>query len=56
MFEGQPLSEVTYGELLEFLREGNEEGTRLDHEREWDSGLWRVACSTFRCLPTNATR
>ncbi len=36
---------MTYPNLESFLREGNEEGTRLDYKREWVSDIPRVACA-----------
>jgi adenine-specific DNA-methyltransferase len=46
MFEGWALSELTYAEFQQFLKEANEEGTRLDYKQEWDPAkaaraVWR---------------
>lgn len=45
MLEGKPLSQVTYADLDEYLREGNEEGTRLDYKREAVGEVPRIACA-----------
>lgn len=45
MFEGKPLSKITYADLDAFLREENEEGTRLDYKREMVSDVTKIACA-----------
>lgn len=45
MFEGRPLSKITYADLDAFLREENEEGTRLDYKREMVSDVTKIACA-----------
>ncbi len=45
MFEGKPLSRMTYADLDGFLREDNEEGTRLDYKEEAISDLPKIACA-----------
>lgn len=45
MFEGKPLSRISYADLDGFLREDNEEGTRLDYKEEAVSDLSKIACA-----------
>lgn len=44
MFESKPLSEIDYNDLSEFLREGREEGVRLDYKQEWGSDIAKDVC------------
>ena len=45
MFEGRPLSGMTYADLEAYLREGNEEGTRLDYKEEAVSDVPKICCA-----------
>lgn len=45
MFEGKPLSKMTYADLEAYLREGNEEGTRLDYKEEAVSDVPKICCA-----------
>jgi hypothetical protein len=47
MFEGRALSELTYAEFEQFLKEANEEGTRLDYKQQWDPARAAQVVSSF---------
>jgi hypothetical protein len=47
MFEGRALSELTYAEVEGFLKEANEEGTRLDYKQQWDPAKAARVVSSF---------
>ena len=47
MFEGRALSELTYAEFEGFLKEANEEGTRLDYKEQWDPAAAARVVSSF---------
>jgi hypothetical protein len=45
MVESGPLHEVDFDDLREFLREGREEGVRLDYKQEWEDEIPKDACA-----------
>jgi len=45
MFEGKPLSEVTYRDLVEFLELRCAEGEDLDYKQEWHDRYIRTVCA-----------
>jgi hypothetical protein len=47
MFEGRALSELTYAEFEQFLKEANEEGTRLVYKQQWDPATAARVISSF---------
>ncbi len=47
MFEGRALSELTYAEFEGFLKEANEEGTRLDYKEQWNPAAAARIVSSF---------
>jgi hypothetical protein len=45
VFEGKPLSEMTYQDLEGFLRLRRAEGEDLDYKQEWDDKIVRTICA-----------
>lgn len=45
MVESGPLHEVDFDDLQDFLREGREEGVRLDYKQEWEGEIPKDACA-----------
>lgn len=45
MYEGKPLSEVTYEDMVGFLELRREEGEDLDYKQAWNDKIVRTVCA-----------